>query len=124
MPHTEQHSSTDATDFLPVSARDFYILFFLAQGERHGYGLVKAIEEHSAGAVRLDPANLYRAIQRLATARLVVDGPRKPAGDTGRERRYYRITELGREVVAAEAVRMRELAAAAADHRLIPDAES
>ena len=101
-----------------------YILFFLAQGERHGYGLVKAIEEHSAGAVRLDPANLYRAIQRLASADLVVDGPRRPAGKAGRERRYYRITDLGREVVAAEAVRMRELAAAAADIQFVPDTEA
>lgn len=116
-------SSKSVTEFLPLSARDFYILFFLAQRERHGYGLVKAIDEHSAGAVRLDPANLYRAIQRLAAAGLVADGPRRPAGGTGRERRYYRITELGREVTAAEAIRMRDLAAAAADNHLLPDSE-
>jgi len=120
----EDRSSASAAEFLPLPARDFYILFFLAQRERHGYGLVKAIDAHSAGAVRLDPANLYRAIQRLAAHGLVADGPRRPAGGTGRERRYYRITERGREVAAAEAVRMRDLAAAAADSELIPDSEA
>lgn len=121
---TRKRASISAAEFLPLSAKDFYILFFLAQRERHGYGLVKAIDEHSAGTVRLDPANLYRAIQRLVSEDLVTDGPRRPAGDSGRERRYYRITELGREVVASEAVRMRDLATAAADHQLIPDSET
>ncbi len=117
-------NSTSAAEFLPLSARDFYILFFLAQGERHGYGLVKAIDAHSDGAVRLDPANLYRGIQRLVATGLVADGPCRATGDSPRERRYYRITELGREVVAADAVRMRDLVVAAADKRLIPDSEA
>lgn len=111
-------------DFLPLPARDFYILFFLAQGERHGYGLVKEIDEHSSGAVRLDPANLYRAIQRLGNAGLVADASRRAVRDSGHQRRYYRITALGREVVAAEAIRMRDLATAVADERLIPDSKA
>jgi DNA-binding PadR family transcriptional regulator len=112
-----------SAEFLPLAARDFYILFFLAQRERHGYGLVKAIDAHSDGSVRLDPANLYRAIQRLAADGLIADGPRKVAADSGRERRYYRITELGREVVAAEATRMQALAAAVLDDPLPTDGE-
>ena len=110
--------------FLPLAARDFYILFFLAQRQCHGYGLVKAIATHSQGTVRLDPANLYRAIQRLAVLGLVEDGPRRAAEESGRERRYYQITALGREVVAAEALRMRDLATAALDPSLIPDSEA
>ena len=113
----------DPESFLPLLARDFYILFFLAQGQRHGYGLVKEIEAHSRGTVRLDPANLYRAIQKLTLAGLVVDGPRSTEGATGRERRYHVISELGRRVMNAEATRMRELAAAAADCELLRDTE-
>jgi DNA-binding PadR family transcriptional regulator len=109
--------------FLPLLARDFYILFFLAQRDRHGYGLVKAIEEHSQGAVRLDPANLYRAIQKLADAGLVADGAAPATAEAARPRRYYAITDLGREVVAAEATRMRDLAAAAIDANLVPGSE-
>ncbi len=119
-----RESSAQAEDFLPLTARDFYILFFLAQGERHGYGLVKEIAEYSRDTVRLDPANLYRAIQNLADAGLVVDGPRRIDGPTGRERRYHAITDLGRAVVAAEAGRMAELAAAAVDCNLISGSEN
>lgn len=118
-----QSTSKRAREFLPLPARDFYILFFLARGERHGYGLVQEIAAHSRDAVRLDPANLYRAIQNLADAGLVVDGPRRVDGPTGRPRRYYRITELGRAVVAAEAARMAELATAAIDTHLLPSSE-
>ena len=120
----QESASARAEEFLPLPARDFYILFFLAQGERHGYGLVREIAAHSSDTVRLDPANLYRAIQNLADAGLVVDGPRRVDGPTGRARRYYAITDLGRQVVAAEATRMAALAAAAADCDLIPSSEA
>lgn len=119
-----QTTRTDPVAFLPLLPRDFYVLFFLAQGERHGYGLVKEIAAHSGGAVRLDPANLYRAITKLAAAGLVADGPHRADSDSGRERRYYRITPLGREVVAAEANRMRSLADAAEAAHLLTETEN
>ena len=74
--------------FLPLSARDFHILFVLAGGDSHGYGLVKTIEAQTDGLIRLDPANLYRAIQRMVDSGLVEDteppissssAPRTPA---------------------------------------------
>lgn len=109
--HTEK-------SLLPLSARDFHILFVLACGDRHGYGLVKAIEEQTNGMIRLDPANLYRAIQRMVDTGLVEDSE-PPADGSGERRRYYRITELGRRVVSADAERMRSLARAAEAERLI-----
>ena len=106
---------------LPLSPRDFYILFALVDGERHGYGLVKAIEEQTDGLIRLDPANLYRAVQRMVDGGLVEDAARRAApGSVDERRRYYRITEIGRDVVGAEAGRMRSLANAAEVKSLIP----
>ncbi len=106
---------------LPLSPRDFHILFALADGERHGDGLVKAIEEQTDGLIRLDPANLYRAVQRMVDDGLVEDAERRPApGSADERRRYYRITEMGRDVVGAEAGRMRSLANAAEAKSLIP----
>ncbi len=118
-------SSTKANQeiarLLPLSPRDFHILFALADGERHGYGLVKVIERQTDGLIRLDPANLYRAIQRMVADGLVEDAERRPApGSADERRRYYRITGLGRDVVGAEAVRMRSLAEAAEAKQLIP----
>ncbi|MBW1885602.1 MAG: helix-turn-helix transcriptional regulator [Deltaproteobacteria bacterium] len=110
-----EHSETS---FLPLSARDFHILFVLACGDGHGYGLVKAIEAQTDGLIRLDPANLYRAIQRMVDSGLVED-TEPPADGSGERRRYYKITEHGRRVVSADAERMRSLARAAEAARLI-----
>jgi DNA-binding PadR family transcriptional regulator len=107
---------------IPLNPRDFLILFSLAAaGEQHGYGIVKAVERQSDGAVRLDPANLYRSIKRLTRDGLVVEAGRRAAPDTDNERRrFYAITDFGRQVVALEASRLARLADAARAGRLIP----
>ncbi len=96
---------------LPLHPRDFHILLTLLDGDCHGYGVVKAIERRTDGELRLDPANLYRAVQRLTASGLVrdADAPADDAED-GRARRYHGITELGRRTIEAEAERMRSLA--------------
>jgi DNA-binding PadR family transcriptional regulator len=60
-------------DFIPLNPRDYLVLFSLTAGERHGYGIVKEVEEQSAGAVRMDPSNLYRSLKRLIQKGLVVE---------------------------------------------------
>lgn len=107
-------------DHRQLSMRDFHILFQLLDGECHGYRLRKAIAGRTDGALKLDPANLYRALQRLIDAGLVRDGERRPAPDSDRVRRYYQITDAGRQAVAAAAEGMRELVAAAEAKQLIP----
>ncbi len=109
---------------LPLSPRDYLILFALVDGDRHGYGLVKDVERLSEGAVRIDPANLYRSLRRMVKAGLVVESERRLAalGDDER-RRYYRNSELGTRVVAAEAARLNKLAQAARAKKLIPRSE-
>lgn len=110
----------ETAERLPVHPRDFHILLTLLDGPRHGYGIVKRIEERTAGALRLDPANLYRAIQRLLEDGLVVEAE-PPEDDTDRRRRrYYAITALGNRTLAAEAERMRGLADAVDAKRPLP----
>ncbi len=109
---------------LPLSPRDFLILFALVDGERHGYGLVKDVERHSDGTVRIDPANLYRSLKRLMRQGLVEESGRRPAPELDDERRrYYEITDLGGRVLTAEAVRLERLAQAAKAKKLIPQSE-
>lgn len=103
-----------------MSARDFHILFALEAGEAHGYGLVKQIADRTEGAIELDPANLYRALQRMLDRKLVRDAGRRPSPEAARSRRYYELTDLGRRVLAAEAERMRSLARDAEARELIP----
>ena len=109
------------SEFIPLNPRDYLILFALADDELHGYGIVKDVDRLSGGQVRLDPANLYRALKRLLGSGLVEDAGRLSAPDVDDERRrYYRITKTGREVVRLEAARLAELTAAARARRLIP----
>jgi DNA-binding PadR family transcriptional regulator len=109
----------DAASYLPLNPRDYLVLFSLTAGERHGYGIVKEVEDQSDGAVRMDPSNLYRTLKRLIQQGMVRESdPRAEEADNER-RRYYSITTLGRKVVRAEAARLSKLTAAAAQRRLI-----
>jgi DNA-binding PadR family transcriptional regulator len=109
----------DATSYLPLNPRDYLVLFSLTAGERHGYGIVKEVEDQSDGAVRMDPSNLYRTLKRLIHQGLVQESDLR-AGEADKERRrYYSITALGRDVVRAEAARLSKLTEAAAQRRLI-----
>ena len=87
-----------------------YILASLAQGECHGYGVARDVEELSQGRVRLTAGTLYGALNRLAD-----DGLIEPAGERevqGRRRRYYRLTPAGRTALADEVERLRATAVA------------
>lgn len=106
--------SGDPRELLPLRPVDFHILLVLTDGELHGYGIVKRIEERSEGDIRLEPGNLYRYVKRLVEAGLVEPAQRRRSPQSADERRrYYRISPFGRRVLAAEAVRMRALVAAA-----------
>lgn len=110
---------------LPLTPRDYLILFALLEEERHGYGLVKDVARLSEGAVRIDPANLYRSLQRMVKHGWVEESSRRPDPERDDERRrYYRISELGRHVLTAEATRLDRLARAARAKNLIPRSET
>ena len=82
---------------------DFHVLLALAEGPRHGYGIMKEVERESSGGVRLEVGSLYRLIGRMLEAGLLEEG------DTDDRRRYYRITRLGRRALKAEAERLAAL---------------
>jgi PadR family transcriptional regulator, regulatory protein PadR len=79
----------------------FFVLTALADGPRHGYGIVGEVAELSRGRVNLKIGSLYGVLDRLAAEGLIEDD-REEAHD-GRLRRYYRLTEDGRGALAEEA---------------------
>src|SRR5262245_33834091 len=92
---------------LPLKPVDLEILLALADGNRHGYGLVRAVHDHTHGLIDLDPGNLYRVLKRLLEAGLVDEAGQSASEETGGERRRnYRLTALGRRVLAAELERL------------------
>lgn len=112
-----------AASLLPLSAKDYHVLMVLLDDESHGYGMVKEIEERTDGRISLEAANLYRVIRRLIRDGLVAEADRRATPETEQEerRRYYRITALGREVLALEAERMRALVDEARTRAIIAD---
>jgi DNA-binding PadR family transcriptional regulator len=93
---------------LPLKPVAFELLLALVDGERHGYGLVRAIADRTGGLVRLEPGNLYRIIKRLLADGLVQESSRRAAPEGGERRRYYRLTPLGARVAHAELRRMQQ----------------
>ena len=88
----------------PLREATYLILTALADGERHGYGIVQEIETISDGRVRLGAGTLYGALERLS-ADDMIDATREEIVD-GRTRRYYRITRRGRGVLIEEIERL------------------
>jgi DNA-binding PadR family transcriptional regulator len=118
MPKTPETPAPQS--FLPLKPVEFLILMTVADGERHGYGIMLDIAERTAGTVRLEAGGLYRSIRRLLADTLIAESAKRPAADEDDERRrYYTLTPLGRRVVAAEALRLRALVRDAEAIRLI-----
>jgi DNA-binding PadR family transcriptional regulator len=98
----------DLSSFLPLSPATFYILFSLAAEDRHGYGIMQEVTRQSSGQYKLGPGTLYDNLQKLMTYAMVEGAPRRSADDDPR-RRYYRLTEFGRRILAAEVARLEAL---------------
>jgi DNA-binding PadR family transcriptional regulator len=101
-------------EFLPLTPAVFHILVALADGEAHGYAIMQSVAQRSMGSVRLGAGTLYGAISRLLEDGLIEESGERPdpAMDDSR-RRYYRLTNLGGRVFAAETKRMADLVRAA-----------
>jgi DNA-binding PadR family transcriptional regulator len=106
--------------FLPLTPVAFEILLSLADGEQHGYSIMREVERRSGGAVTLHPGTLYRALARLLESGLIeeLDVRPDPANDDER-RRYYQLTARGVAVARAEAERLAGQVAAARARKLL-----
>jgi len=102
---------------LPLNARVFYVLLALAEQERHGYAISKAVDAMTDGNVRLTPGTLYPLVHQM-----LIDGWIAPAGEdeTDTRRRCYKLTPHGRRVAQAEARRLDGLVRMARSFKLLP----
>jgi PadR family transcriptional regulator len=84
-----------------MTGQAFFVLTALADGPRHGYGIVREVAELSQGRVQLKIGSLYGVLDRLASEGLIEPDREEP--HDGRLRRYYRLTRDGRRALAEEA---------------------
>jgi DNA-binding PadR family transcriptional regulator len=103
-----------------VSGPLFHILLSLADEPRHGYGIIQEVEVRTGGRVVLGAGTLYSAIRRIREWGWIeeIDAPE----DGDRRRRYYRLTEDGRDVVRSEAGRLQSLVRQARDKNVLDTA--
>ncbi|HEX3572216.1 MAG TPA: PadR family transcriptional regulator [Acidobacteriaceae bacterium] len=100
-PESNQHAASP-DQHLPLTPAVFAILLALAAGEKHGYAIMKEASLPAGGGIKLGPGTLYGTVDRLMR-----DGLVEETGFTDDDRRrYYRLTELGARVLAAEISRL------------------
>ena len=98
----------------------FNVLLALADGDKHGYAILKEVESHTAGEVQLSTGTLYGIIKRLLEEGLIVEVTgRLATPQDDQRRRYYRLTANGRGVAVEEARRLEKLLARARSKRLL-----
>jgi DNA-binding PadR family transcriptional regulator len=110
-PTSRSQPPTDPESSGPLTSAQFHILLTLAEGRRHGYGIMQEIAQRTEGALELGPGTLYRSLKQLLDRGLIAEAGDEPettaAGN--RSRRSYELTPSGRIRTAEEARRLQEL---------------
>ena len=100
-------TSRTPESFLPLTPAVFNIMLALADGEKHGYGIMLEVETNTQGKVKMGPGTLYGSIKRLLKAGLIEESDERPDPELDDQRRiYYRLTGLGERVIHLEAERL------------------
>jgi DNA-binding PadR family transcriptional regulator len=102
------------SEYLPLPPAAFFVLFALAEGERHGYRIMQDVRELSAGSVSMGPATLYTTIQRLVDRGFVVEVESRQHT----RRRMYSLTSAGSGLLHAEFQRQTDVLALAKRRRI------
>ena len=110
----------DPDSLLPLTPAVFHILLALAGGERHGYGIMQEVAQYTGGKLRLGAGTLYRSIKHMLNEGLIVEADEQSGPIANNERRrYYRLTNFGKEVTQAEIERLTHLMGVARAKQLL-----
>lgn len=95
-------------EFLPLPHLAFHVLMALSDADRHGWAIVRRIEELTEGMWSPSAGSLYLSMVRLEKRGLIaeIEAPEK---DTDARRRYYTLSPLGRRVLDLELRRLASL---------------
>ena len=86
-------------DLVAASATPL-ILAILSEGESYGYAIIKRVAELSGGELQWTDGMLYPVLHRLERNGLVKAGWGR--SESGRRRKYYRLTDSGEEELACQ----------------------
>ena len=119
-----ENITPEIEQILPLTPTVFHILLALADRERHGYGIMQEVMMMTQNRVRMGPGTLYGSIKRMLKVNLIEESDERPDPELDDERRrYYRLTDFGRQVLAAEARRLSTLIDVAQAKHVLDGAE-
>jgi DNA-binding PadR family transcriptional regulator len=116
---TSPRNTAEIDAHLPLKPLVFQILLALADDERHGWSLVRDVQQRG-GFRRIMPGNFYRTLRTMLAQGLIAESRARPAAaDDDERRRYFRLTSLGARVTEAEARRLEAVVLEARSKRLL-----
>ncbi len=106
--------------YQPLTPAVYHILLALADGEKHGYAIMKNVEAQTGGRFQMGPGTLYGSIKRMLAAGLIGEADERPDPELDDERRrYYRLTGLGQQAVSVESERLAQAVIVARQKRVL-----
>jgi len=110
----------DIQRLLPLTPTVFHMLLALADGEKHGYAIMRAVDQETQGQMQIRTGSLYGSIRRMIEAGLIEETTGRPDPELDDERRrYYGLTDFGRRVLTAEAARIAQTMAVIQGKRIL-----
>jgi PadR family transcriptional regulator len=86
-------------DLVAASSKPI-VLSILARGENYGYAIIQEVRERSNGRLEWTEGMLYPVLHRLEQQKLI--RARWVVVESGRKRKYYRLSRTGTQALAAE----------------------
>jgi len=123
MPETDTAVDERLLQYLPLTPAVFHILLALSNGQQHGYAIMKEVAEQTDGELRLGTGKLYYSIQRMLDEGLIEEIEPSPGKSAERGRRSYELTELGHDLLEAEARRLHKAVRLAQRRTVLKGAE-
>ena len=109
----------DPHDLLPLTPAMLHVLLALADGDKHGYAIIKEVSRRTDDEVVLGAGTLYALIKRLLAEGMILETDERPDPALDDERRrYYRLTPFGRSVAMVEVERLEAIVEQAHAKRL------
>ena len=117
--------AADVEPLLPLKPLVFQVLLALADGERHGWALVRDVQVRG-GFTRIMPGNFYRTLRAMLADGLIEESSerREFREEDDERRRYFQLTPLGLAVAVEEAKRLESVLLEARAKRLLPKSRS
>src|SRR3984893_19003018 len=120
-----KNESRKAKVMIPLTPAVLHILLALADGERHGYGIMQEVTKRAGGQVKMGPGTLYGSIKRMLADGLIEEtGERPDPALDDERRRYYRLTGFGLRVMQAEVLRLQQIVLLALSKQVMGGSEA